>query len=553
MEKILVSAYNVFVGRADYDNAYVALRKLWKDSAGIKEDRATVYGLIKEFRSLIAHVDNKDVRAIYKRTYLLTARDVFDDFMIYIEWNRPIAQQYWLPRRKKLKEVCDALQSMEDDELDELFISLPPRVGKTTLVLFFMLWIILRDSERSNLYCSYSDGVTTVFYKGLLEILTDPYTYGWQDVFPECKIASTNAKDLLLNIGRDKRYASFTARSVSGSLNGSCDCKGYSVADDLVSGIEEAMNKERLLSLWSKVENNYIPRGVGDKVKHLWIGTRWSLVDPQGLRMELLENEPKFKSIRWKVISVPALDKNDESNFDYACGVGFTTEQYQQRRASFERNNDMPSWNAQYQNAPVERTGTIFLPEDLRFFNGVLPEGEPDEVLFVIDPAWGGGDYCSGPIVYRYGDDLFVPDVIFSDLEKRFTQPEIVHKAKKWGVQAMYVEATKMTAEYADGIDDELRAQGYRVNMQKSVKHFTGTGKGQRIINKAAEIREHMIFLAEGHRSKEYELFMQNLYAFSYSGRTKHDDAPDSCAMTVSVVFSSTPEAQILDRRRFGI
>ena len=148
---------------------------------------------------------------------------------------------------------------------------------------------------------------------------------------------------------------------------------------------------------------------------------------------------------------------------------------------------------------------------------------------------------------------MFVPDVIFSDLEKRFTQPEIVHKAKKWGVQAMYVEATKMTAEYADGIDDELRAQGYRVNMQKSVKHFTGTGKGQRIINKAAEIREHMIFLAEGHRSKEYELFMQNLYAFSYSGRTKHDDAPDSCAMTVSVVFSSTPEAQILDRRRFGI
>ena len=548
MEEILVKSYRVFMSRGDYDNAYVAVRKLWKDSG--KE----AYPLIQEFRSAIAHVDSREVRDIYKKLYLLTARDIFDDFMVYIEWNRPVAQQYWLPRRKKLKKIADALQAMEDDELDELFISLPPRVGKTTLILFFMLWVILRDSERSNLYCSYSDSVVAVFYKGLLEVLNDPYTYAWKDVFPECFVSSTNAKDLLLNINRDKRYASFTGRSIGGSLNGSCDCKGYSVCDDAVSGIEEAMNKERLMTLWSKVENNYLPRGVGDKVKHLWIGTRWSLVDPQGLRLELLKNEPKFASIRWKVVSIPALDENDESNFDYAFGVGFTTEQYQQRRASFERNNDYASWAAQFQNEPLERDGAVFAPDQLRFYNGVLPDATPDRVFMAIDPAWGGGDYCSGPICFQYGDnDIFVADVIYSDAEKNITQPLIAAKAEQWGVQAISVEATKMTAAYADGIEDELKNRGLHVNVQRSTSHYTGNGKEQRIFDKAPDIRMHMVFLAEGHRSKEYELFMQNVYSFTITGRNKHDDAPDSLAMAVNMAFFTSPMAEIVSRSRYGI
>ena len=552
IEEILVKSYNVFINRGDYDNAYVALRKLWKDTAGEKAERARVYDLIKEFRSLIAHVDGKEVRDIHKRTYLLTARDVFDDFMIYIEWNRPIAQQYWLPRRKKLKKICDALQALEDDELDELFLSMPPRVGKTTLVMFFVLWAILRDSERSNLYCSYSDGVVAAFYKGLLEVLNDPYTYAWQDVFPECKIASTNAKDLLLNVGRDKRYASFTGRSIGGSLNGSVDCNHLSIADDLVSGIEEAMNKERLMALWSKVENNYLPRGK-ETAKHLWIGTRWSLIDPQGMRMDLLQNEPKFKSVRWKIINVPALDDNDESNFDYACGVGFTTEQYQQRRASFERNNDTASWSAQFCGEPIERDGTVLAPDQMRFYNGVLPDDTPDRVFMAVDPAWGGGDFTASGIFYQYANDLYMVDVVYSDAEKNITQPLIASKAEEWGVQAISIEATRMTAAYADGVEDAIRDRGLRVNVQRSTSHYTGNGKEQRIFDKAPDIRAHIVFLAEGHRSKAYELFMQNVYSFSIKGKNKHDDAPDSLAMAINAAFYVAPEAQILSRARYGI
>ena len=551
MEKILIKAFRVFMQRGDYDNAYVAVKKLW-GQVETRAERDEVYALIGDFRTAVRHVDSKEARELHKRSYLLTGREIFDDFMLYIEWNRPLAQQYWLPRRRKLKKIADALQALEDDELDELFLSMPPRTGKTTLVLFFMLWIILRDSERSNLYTSYSDGVVAVFYKGLLEILQDPITYAWQDVFPECRVASTNAKDLLLNINRDKRYASFTGRSLYGSLNGACDCRGYEVADDLISGIEEAMNKDRLMAAWNKVENNYLPRGVGDKVKHLWIGTRWSLIDPQGLRIELLKNEPKFKSVRWKAINTPALNEKDESNFDYACGVGITTEQYQQRRASFERNNDMASWLAQYCGEPIERDGAVFSPEDMRFYNGVLPEGTPDRVFMAIDPAWGGGDFCAGPVCFQFGNDIYVPDVVYSDAEKTITQPLIAGKAEAYDVQVISIEATRMTAAYADGVDDELKARGRRVNVQRSTSHYTGNGKEQRIFDKAPDIRTHMIFLEEGKRTKEYELFMQNVYSFSINGKNKHDDAPDSLAMAVNMAFMVVPVAEILSRSRYG-
>lgn len=536
----LFKSYELLMVKSDYEGAYYATKLMWEMFKG---DEA--YERIKDFRKQAIHVQG--TAEYVKRSYLITARDVFDDFMVYIEWNRPVEQQYWLPRRKKLKVVSDALQSLEDGELDELFLSMPPRVGKTTLILFFVLWIILRDSERSNLYCSYTDSVVTVFYKGLLEILSDPVTYLWRDVFPECRVVSTNAKDLLLNINREKRYASFTGRSLYGTLNGACDCNGYEIADDLISGIEEAMNKDRLANAWMKVENNYLPRGK-ETAKHLWIGTRWSLLDPQGMRVELLQNEPKFASVRWKQINVPALNEKDESNFDYACEVGFSTEAYQQRRASFERNNDLASWFAQYMGSPIEREGAVFSPEDLRFYNGILPDGDPDRIFMAVDPAWGGGDFVASPICYQYGTDIFVADVVYDNRDKKFTQPHIVDAAIRHNVQAIRVEATKMTAEYADGIDESLKQKDHRLNVEKTTKHYTGNGKLQRIFDKAPDIREHLIFLEEGKRSKEYEQFMQNVYSFSINGKNKHDDAPDSLAMAVNMALFGGNEVKIMKR-----
>lgn len=514
-------AYKEFMKEGMYDKAFSCLTHIYKGWEG--------YPVVCEFRKAVS-----ENREILKKAYLLTAKDHFDDFMIYIEWNRPLKEKYWLPRRGKLLPLCNALQDLEDGYLDELFLSQPPRTGKTTLVMFFLVWIMLRNSERSNLYCSYTDSVVKVLYSGILEVLTDTTTYLWHDVFPQEEVVSTDAKDLLINIDRRKRYASFTGRSLYGTLNGACDCNGYAIGDDLISGIEEAMNKDRLNNAWSKVDNNFLPRAK-QNAKILWIGTRWSLTDPIARRYDVLKNDPKYTNRRFKEVNIPALNEKDESNFDYACGVGFDTEFYQQRRASFERNNDYASWSAQYMGLPIERDGTVFSPDELRYFNGELPENDPDSVFMAIDPSWGGGDFVASPIIYQYGNDLFVKDVVYSNLEKNFTQAEIVSKAIKHKVTRIYCEGNKMTGSYGQDIIELLKDKNYRCNVQISTKHFTGTGKEQRIFDKAPDIRSSMVFLDK--RDKEYELFMQNVFSFSIMGKNKHDDAPDSLAMAVTFLI----------------
>lgn len=536
----LLGAYNLFMKRGDYGKALDCLKHLCKGWE--------YYPLVVSYREeLSSKITVPENREFLKRSYLLTAKDHFDDFMIYIEWDRPLEEKFWLPRRNKLLEVCNALQDLEDGLLDELFLSMPPRVGKTTLVMLFVLWCMLRNSERSNLYTSYTDSVVGVLYSGILEVLSDTDTYLWKDVFPESSVASTNAKDLLINLDRRKRYASFTGRSLYGTLNGACDCNGYAIADDLISGIEEAMNKDRLESAWAKVDNNFIPRAK-QSARLLWIGTRWSLNDPIAKRMDILSNDPKYKSRKFKVVNVPALNEKDESNFDYACGVGFNTEFYHQRRASFERNNDMASWLAQYMGSPIERDGAVFNPDDLRYYNGELPEN-PDRIFMVVDPAWGGGDYVASPICYQYGNDIFIADVVYNNGEKDITQLELANRAIKHNVSAIYVEGTKMTSSYGEGVDDILRKKGYRCNVQSTTKHFTGTGKEQRIFDKAPDIRERMIFLSK--RNREYELFMQNVFSFTVNGKNKHDDAPDSLAMVIVYAIFMNFSAVEIKKRMF--
>ena len=485
---------------------------------------------------------------IYNMSMIFEARADFDYFMRALERKRQPEERFWIPRRSKLLPVCKALQDMEDGRLDELFLSCPPRIGKSTLMLMFFLWVMGRNSERSNLYCSYTDSVVGVLYNGILEVLTDNVTYAFNEIFPMVKVASTNAKDLLINLDRKKRYASFTGRSLYGTLNGACDCNGYLVGDDLISGIEEAMNKDRLNAAWAKVDNNLLPRAK-ESAKVLWIGTRWSLTDPQGKRMDLLENDPKYADRRWRVLNTPALDEHDESNFEYEYGVGFSTDYYQQRRASFERNNDMASWLAQYQGEPIERDGAVFSPDQLRYFNGVLPEADPDRIFMAVDPAWGGGDFVSAPVIYQYGDDLYVADVVYDNGEKNVTQPQIVKAIKDNNVAAVKVEGTKMTASYGEDIDNQLRADGIRVNMQINTSHFTGNGKRQRIFDKAPEIRERMVFLQDGNRSKPYQMFMNNIFSFTVTGKqAKNDDAPDSCAMVIDMAFRAAQTASVVRR-----
>lgn len=458
----------------------------------------------------------------------------FDSYMIALEWNRKPEQRFYLPRRKVLKQSVDAIQDLEDNKLDELFLSQPPRTGKSTLMIFAMTWKVGRNSELSNLYSAYSDKITGAFYNGCLEVINDKVTYRWSEIFHGHSLVATNGKDLTFDIDRRKHYPSVTARSIQGTLNGACDATGWIISDDFVSGIEEAMSKDRLVSLWGKVDNNFITRGKLN-AKFIWEGTRWSNSDPIGLRLEVLSREEN-SHIRYRVINIPALNENDESNFNYDYGVGFSTEYYLSRRSSFEHNQDIASWSAQYQGEPIEREGTVFAPEDMNFYNGELP---PDDMLvrkfMVVDPSFGGGDYTASPVVFQYTDgSIYVVDVVYDNGEKTVTQALIVEKIITYGIQAVRFECNKMTMSYKEEVEAKLTAKGVKINLMTKAAP-NNQSKEARIFDKAPTIRG-FYFLDENKRSKAYSTFMVNVYSFRVTGHNKHDDAPDSLAMAADFI-----------------
>ena len=550
MNKLLIAKIFQKIKKAPTDiTAYEDLFSLCRNIE--QEDFALAHSTNEALRKRIsvAIKYRKNVEGffeLYKKTLLFDAPHFFDSYLLYLEINRKPEERFYQPRRRVLKRVVDALQKLTNDELDELFISMPPRVGKTTILMFFVTWLIGRKSEASNLYSAYSDTITKAFYNGVLEIINDPVTYLWHDVFPNAKVVQTNSQDETINIDRRKRYPSLTCRSLYGTLNGACDCNGFEISDDLIGGIEEALNKDRLISAWSKVDNNLLPRAK-EKAKILWCGTRWSMVDPAGLRMELLENDERFKNRRYEIINLSALDEDDESQFDYDYSVGFSTEYYRMRRASFERNNDMASWQAQYMGEPIERDGALFSPGEFRYYNGVLPDEEPDRVFMAVDPAFGGGDFVASPVCFQYGDDIYVHDVVYDSGDKRITQPLLAQAVIKYNVAAMQIEANKSTEAYKDGVQDELKKQNRRITLTPKAAP-SDKAKYHRIFDKAPDIRENMIFREAGKRSKAYSLFMQNVFSYKMFAKNKNDDAPDSLAMTMDMVRGSTKRTQVFKR-----
>lgn len=465
----------------------------------------------------------------------------------YEVFSVPRKEKYIVDVKYTRRDFCQCIKVENEDGLyltDDYIVT-----HNTTLIMFALTWIIGRNSELANLYSAYSDVITAAMYSGVLEVINDAYTYTWHEIFPDSKIVATNAKDEIINIDRKKRYPSLTCRSLYGTLNGACDCNGFLVSDDLIGGIEEALNKDRLASAWFKVDNNLIPRAK-EQAKKLWVGTRWSIADPAGVRMDLLEHDAAYTTVRYRIINMPALDLvNDESNFEYDYGVGFSTDYYRQRRASFERNNDMASWNAQYMQEPIERDGTLFCPDDLRYYNGILPSDEPDRIFMAVDPAFGGGDFCSAPVCFQYGNDCYIPDVVFDAGDKKITQPKIVEIILRYKIQAARFEANNGGEDYQEAVEKKLREKNYRLNIT-SKRAKTTVRKEQRIFDKAPEIRE-FYFLEANKRTKEYNQFMNNLFAFKITGKNKNDDAPDSLAMLVEMREDSVGQKAEIFKRPF--
>lgn len=483
-----------------------------------------------------------DILDKYYDLLLYEAPYILDSYILYIEKNRPKKERFYEPRRKTLKQVADKLQELEDGKLDELFIHMPPRTGKSQIITLAMSWHCAKDAEKSNLYVTYKEGLGGAFLTGVMEIWTDP-TYCFSDVFPKVKVADTDSKNHKVDLVRKKKYKTLSGKGLESGLNGEYDAYGWMVLDDILEGIQDVLNPDTLKRKQIIFDNNVMSRKK-EQCKLIHNGTIWSLHDLYSDRLDFLQNNPEAKNIRYDILKIPALDENDESNFDYDYGVGYTTQYYRTLRAKFEENDDMASWYAQYQQEPIERDGAVFNPEHMRFYNGVLPKEEPYRICAACDVALGGEDFLAFAVAYMYEDgSIYIDDVVFDNSEKKITKPKVANMIIDNDVGSAFFEANQGGEGYKDEIEELLKKKGRKINLRSEYAP-TNMRKTQRIWDKAGSIRE-FYFRDVGCRSQEYRKFMTNLYSFTVTGKNKHEDAADCLASLAYFIEGNWSMAKI--------
>ena len=244
----------------------------------------------------------------------LEAPYLFHSYLLYLEKNRVEKDKFYFPKMEQLNKhgLIQAMQDLEDDRLDYLSISMPPGTQKTTLEKFFASWIIGKHPSDYSLFFSHSSDITRMFYDGVLDITTSD-EYLWSDIFPDVKLRDTNAKAEKLDFGKYKPFYSLQCTSVGSKNSGKVRCNRYLYCDDLIGGIEEALNKARLDSLWNIYSVDARQRKLNEQVKEIHIATRWSVHDVIGRLKTLYEG-----SDRVRFIAVPDIDpETGESNFNY--------------------------------------------------------------------------------------------------------------------------------------------------------------------------------------------------------------------------------------------
>ena len=506
-----------------------------------------------------AHRRNKEVRRLSakyaaertdmkmfelnKRSLLFDAPYDFQAYCMYIEWNRANDKRFYLPRRKQLLQVVKALQRLADDDLDLLAVSMPPGTGKSTLAIFFLTWLAGRNPEKPILGGSHSNAFLRGVYDECLRIMDAQGDYLWHDVFPKVQIVKTNAQDMMIDLGEDKRkgkrFATLEFSSIGSGNAGKVRAENLLYCDDLVSDIQQAMSKDRLDTLWTQYSTDLRQRKIGN-AKELHIATRWSLVDIIG-RLEALYDG----NDRAEFIVMPALDENDESNFDYGNSAGFTTQFYHEQRDAM----DDASWRALYMNQPIEREGQLYNEDELRrYFE--LPDREPDAILFVCDTKDKGTDFCVMPICYQYGNDFYCEDVVCDNSNPEVVEARLVSKLLQHKAQMGQFESNSAGGKVAEKVQKEVKEAG---GIAKITTKYTTSNKETRIIVASPWVKEHILFKDNSiiKKDKEYRRMLNQLCSYTMAGRNKNDDVCDAWSMFANYVQQLEGSKVAVFRRPF--
>ena len=447
---------------------------------------------------------------------------LFHSYLLYLEKNREESERFYSPKMKQLNKhgLIQSMQDMEEGKYKRVCLSMPPGTQKTTLEKFFCSWIIGKYPKDYSLFFSHNGDITKKFYKGVLDITTDSKEYTWNEVFPNVKLESTDAKAQEINFGKYKAYSSIQCSSIGANNAGKVRTNRYLYCDDLIGGIEDALNPRTLEKIWSIYGVDLKQRKLNEQVKELIIMTRWSTQDIIGHIIELYGDSDDTK-----IIAVPDIDpQTGESNFDYkynGMSVAFFNDQ--------ALTMDEVSYKCLYKQEPIEREGLLFPDNKVRRYKE-LPTTPIKRITGQADCKGKGTDFFVLPCLVEYEGyegDYYCVDVLCSkSADYEFQYERAANLIVDNEMQDCEFESNQGGDRVAMEVGKRIEEKGWLCNITDVA---TESNKEARIFQCSNWILQHIIFKDRSlYDSKEdYGVMMSELMKYSVSGKNPNDDVPD--------------------------
>lgn len=501
---------------------YLEMAKVISDPLG-DDDLEYALKMSGEVKAVVPTLPlTQEFNDLYWKAMLFEAPYKFDSYLLYLERKRERKDKFYGPKRKQLNKhgLIQAMQDLEDDKLDILSISMPPGTQKTTLEKFFASWIIGRHPDDYSLFFSHSGDITRMFYDGVLDITTNSEEYCWNEIFPNVHLSNTDAKREQINFNKYKPFANLQCTSVGSKNAGKVRCNRYLYCDDLIGGIEEALNKNMLDKLWRIYGTDAKQRKLNEQVKEIHIATRWSVHDVIGrLKVAYAGNE------RARFIEVPDIDPiTGESNFDYEFN-GMSVKFFQDQALTM----DEISYRCLYKNEPIEREGLLYHYDDFEHYL-TLPVEEPDAVLGICDTKNTGTDFMFLPCMLQYGDKYYLTECICDNNTDFGVQYEnLSNFLVENKFQQCEFESNNGGSRVAYEVSNLVNEKGGRCNITEK---FTTSNKETKIIVNSDWVKKHIILRDKSLYSpkEDYGVMANWLFTYTVTGKPLHDDVPDGLA-----------------------
>jgi len=280
----------------------------------------------------------------------------------------------WNLHAKHILLICEYLQKVADGEIKRLAISLPPRSGKSEILLRFAAFMLEKNKNINVLCAGYSQSIARRFSRKTRTIIHE--RIGLSDNHQSIDEWSSNNGSVY--------YV--------GSVNNPRTGVGYHtiICDDLVKNREEANSPTIVQKLEDFYREDLYSR-LEPSGTMILVGTRWSENDPIALAVSLDES--------FTVINIPALCDDPETDplgreLNESIFPGrFSTDDY----LAIKEVMGEFGFSALYQGKPIPKDGGLFKPDRIKI-------DTPGKIIrkvraYDLAASSGKGDYSVGVLL----------------------------------------------------------------------------------------------------------------------------------------------------------